>query len=427
MSPSWIYNWVKDPKLVWAETKMPNLRLTDAEAADITAYLSSLKNDPWTAKPLPKVDTAALDDVVKEFLRNGSTETEASDKLKKMSLDEKNLYAGERLIRRYGCFGCHNIPGMEKEQPIGTELTEAGSKLVSQLDFGFLDIEHDRASWYSQKLHDPRSFDVGRVKTPEELLRMPNFTFKDADVSAITMVLTSLVKDKVAQEMREPVPAAIVAGRQLVDEKNCKGCHVIEHMGGDIRGYLKDNQTLWPPDLNTEGFKTQPAWLMKFIKDPSMVRLRNFLDARMPTFHFTEKEVDTLTTYFSALDKVDYPLINPYIETTPERLKTGADLFTKLQCGKCHPTGTSNPTTPQKEWAPNLNLTQARLRPDWLIVWLQDPQKIFPGARMPASWPEYPKSSIKDIYDGDAKAQIQAVRDHIYVTLGGGQKATATN
>jgi len=47
-----------------------------------------------------------------------------------------------------------------------------------------------------QKLHDPRIFDKGRVKRPDELLRMPNFGLKDKDVESIVMVLTSMVKDK---------------------------------------------------------------------------------------------------------------------------------------------------------------------------------------------------------------------------------------
>lgn len=420
---TFIYNWVKDPKLVWPETKMPSLRLSDAEAADITAYLSSLKNDPWTAKPLPTVDAAALDAVVLEFLKAGATDSEAREKLKKMSPEEKNLMAGERLVRRYGCFGCHNISGMEKEQPIGTELSEAGSKLVAQLDFGFVPIEHERADWYSQKLKDPRGFDVGRVKRPEELLKMPNFTFNDADIQAITMVLTSMVKDRVPQEMRQQVPAAIAAGRQLIDEKNCKGCHVVEKLGGDIRAVLKgspEKEAQRPPDLNTEGFKTQPMWLAKFIKDPGTVRIRTAVNTRMPTFHFTEKELSTLTTYFSAVDKVEFPFISTAVETTPEKLKVGAQLFKTIQCDKCHPTGSSNPAKPQNEWAPNLNLVGSRLRPDWLLVWLKDPQAIFPGAGMPASFPEFPKSSVKDVYDGDAKTQIEAIRDHIFLTIGGG-------
>jgi len=428
VNASWIYNWVKDPKEVWHETKMPSLRLTDGEASDITAYLSSLKNDAWSAKPLPAADTATLDTIVLEFLRNNSTDLEARTKLKTMSLEEKNLMAGERLVRRYGCFGCHNIPGMEKEQPIGTELTEAGSKLVSQLDFGFLPIEHDRADWYAAKLTDPRIFDKDRVKTPEELLKMPNFTFSPPDVQAITMVLTSMVKDKVPQEMREKLPAAVIAGRQLIAEKNCKGCHIIEQMGGDIRGFLKgaNNQVQWPPNLNTEGFKTQPMWLAKFINDPGGMKLRMFLSTRMPTFHFTQNEVSTLTAYFSAVDKATFPFISTAVETTPEKLRVGAKLFEDLKCMQCHPTSSVIP--PGKDpadLAPNLQLAQGRLRPEWVLDWVKDPQKIFPGTRMPGFFPDYPKSPLTSVLDGDAKAQIEAIRDHLFVTVGGGARTGA--
>ena len=52
-----------------------------------------------------------------------------------MTAEQKNLFAGERLIGRYGCFGCHDIPGFENAQPIGTELTEAGSKLLVAVRF----------------------------------------------------------------------------------------------------------------------------------------------------------------------------------------------------------------------------------------------------------------------------------------------------
>ena len=58
-----------------------------------------------------------------------------------MSLGQKNLFLGEKMINRYGCFGCHLVPGYEKAQPIGTELTEEGSKDIARLDFGFIGPE----------------------------------------------------------------------------------------------------------------------------------------------------------------------------------------------------------------------------------------------------------------------------------------------
>jgi hypothetical protein len=37
-----LFNWVKNPKHYWEQTFMPDLRLTDGEAADITAYRRDL-------------------------------------------------------------------------------------------------------------------------------------------------------------------------------------------------------------------------------------------------------------------------------------------------------------------------------------------------------------------------------------------------
>jgi cbb3-type cytochrome oxidase cytochrome c subunit len=431
VTANWLFNWVKDPRKVWPDSKMPSLRLSDAEAADIAAYLSSLKNPEFDGRTPPGTDPAILDEVALELLRNGSTDARARQELAAMNPVQKNLYVGKGLITRYGCYGCHNIPGFEKAQNIGTELTEAGSKLKSQLDFGFLDIEHERADWYAQKLRDPRIFDEGRIRRPDELLKMPNFGFSDREVSAITMVLISMVKDIVPLEMREnPVPA-VVAGRQLIAEKNCKGCHIIEGLGSDIRGHLRtiEQQVQVPPNLNTQGQKTQPAWLLDFLRDPGRVRPRPWLDTRMPTFHFTEHETSVIAQYFSALDKVDYFPIDTSIQTTPGRLSAGAQLFEEMKCARCHPTGTPSAGASTAELAPNLMLASERLRPEWVIRWLTDPQRIAPNTRMPENWKADEqgrrKTDFPDILGGNPEAQIQAVRDHLF-RLSGGQVRVST-
>jgi mono/diheme cytochrome c family protein len=389
-----------------------------------------LKNVEFDSNPLPDIDAATLDSVTLELLKAGSTETAARERLMTMTAEQKTLFSGERLVRRYGCFGCHVIPGFENEQPIGTELTEAGSKLISQFDFGFLPIEHTRHSWYEQKLHDPRIFDVGRVKRPEEMLKMPNFHFTDDQVNAITMVLTSLVKDRVPMEMRDRTTSAISNGRLLIAEKNCKGCHIIEGAGGDIRPTITD-QAFWPPNLATQGFKTQPMWLHPFLKAPST--LRPWLTARMPTFHFTEEESATIGQYFSALDNVPYPFISTGVQTNAAKLAAGAELFRVLQCASCHPTSNAIPAgkTPA-DLAPNLMIAHERLRPEWVVEWILDPQRIMRGTRMPAffnppSPGAPPATQFPNILNGDVKAQIEAIRDHLFITLGGGRNTGAVS
>lgn len=430
VSANWIANWVTDPQAVWADSKMPSLRLTDSEVGDVTAYLSSLKNPEWEKKTPPQTDAKALDDVVFEFLRAGSTEAKAKTDLAAMNESQKNLYAGKQLIGRYGCYACHNVPGFEKAQPIGTELTEAGSKLISQLDFGFLQIEHERTAWYEQKLHDPRIFDKGRVKRPDELLKMPNFGLDDKDVHSIVMVLSSMVKDKVQLEMKERPDPDVMEGRMLVAEKNCKGCHIIEGLGGDIRATFQEN-VQWPPNLNTQGQKTQPEWLRAFLKDPSAIKPRWWMDTRMPTFHFTEKQITSIGKYFARLDKVDWGWIDAEVETTPQNLAAGKQLFEEGQCTKCHPTAVgSNASAERTGVAPNLTLTHDRLRPDWVARWITGPGLIDPTTRMPDFFKKDEKTGKRlpivaeagkpPMLITDVDAQIRALRDYVF-TLGGGK------
>ncbi len=429
VTSEWLYNWVRDPQIVWHDTNMPSLRLTVAEAADVAAYLSSLTNPDFEASVFPEPDEAALDEVTLEFLRAGSTGIEAQQRLESMSLEEKNLYTGERLIARYGCFGCHTIEGFEETQPIGTELTEAGSKLITRLDFGFLEcaistsedcLPHERSAWYAQKLRDPRIFDVGRVKRPEELARMPDFDFTDEQVEGIVMVLTGMVKDRVPPDMRNVLTADLEAGRALVSRRNCRGCHDVEAGGGDIRSTIED-QALWPPLLNTQGAKTQPLWLHPFLKDPGETTLRPWLTARMPTFYFDESDATTIARYFSALDEAEFPFITTEVATTRERLQVGDRLFTLLQCERCHPTddGPLPPGVTAADLAPNLMLSSERLRPQWVMDWILDPQGIAPGTRMPTFF-DQGVSPLPDVLGGDVQAQIEAVRDHLFVTVGGG-------
>jgi cbb3-type cytochrome oxidase cytochrome c subunit len=428
VSANWIANWVANPRDVWPDSKMPDLRLTDSEVADITAYLVSLKKPDWEAKAAPQTDAQVLDDVVFEFLRSSSTEAKAKTDLAAMNTEQKNLYAGEKLIGRYGCFGCHSIPGFETAQPIGTELTEAGSKLISQLDFGFMELEHKtREAWYSAKLTNPRVFDEGRVKKPEELLKMPNFGLSEKDVHSIVMVLISLVKDPVPLEMKERTPPAVIEGRQIVAEKNCKGCHIVESLGGDLRAFLGlDRQLNWPPSLNTQGIKTQPEWLRAFLKDPgNPTRPRPWMDTRMPTFHFTEHEIAAIGAYFASLDRVDWGWTDPTVTTTAESLKAGEQLFNELKCISCHPTSPVIATDADAKVAPNLQVVHSRLRPEWIRPWLLDPGIIAPDTRMPSFFAKDDttgkrKTQVPEILGGDVEKQIQALRDHLF-TLGGGK------
>ena len=73
---------------------------------------------------------------------------------------------------------------------------------------------------------------------------------------------------------------------------------------------------------------------------------------------------------------------------------------------------------PTANLAPDLRMAPDRLQPDWMLPWLKNPAAILPGTRMPAFWPDYPKSPYPQL-GGDAEAQIRAIANHLLTFRGG--------
>jgi cytochrome c2 len=106
---------------------------------------------------------------------------------------------------------------------------------------------------------------------------------------------------------------------------------------------------------------------------------------------------------------------------TPEfraSAKFGKELFQSYQCALCHATREGQPLT-SDIIAPNLILTKERLRPEWIIEWLIDPQKLQAGTKMPNFFSFNEDSEYKPILgDRDAHAQykmIVALRDYLMI------------
>jgi mono/diheme cytochrome c family protein len=379
--PRWLYWWVKDPRNFSPSTPMPSLRLTDHEAMAIVAFLMQhgQKQDD------PKVEVAFK--------------------------DQANIQKGAALIRKYGCFGCHEISGMEHESRIGVELTTFGSKHLDELFFGnHTDIPETWNDWTYNKLYSPRTY---ATKDVEQL--MPNFEFQETDIKNLRVFLASLVEGKVPERYRMPGTqrqGRIIDGRRVVNFRNCVGCHIIENRGGYIRRFYPSDQiTLAPPILNGEGDKVQPAWLFNFLESPTPIR--PWLKVRMPTFHFDNHEDDTLVSYFGALTDLQVPFVFINTNLIPaDELQAGQKLMSKdyFNCFSCHQQGDKKPEGPPEGWAPDLGLAHARLNPEWIPRWLKDPQAIQPGTKMPSFYPGGPD----DILKGNEEEQRKAIRDYIF-------------
>ncbi len=108
---------------------------------------------------------------------------------------------------------------------------------------------------------------------------------------------------------------------------------------------------------------------------------------------------------------------------TPEFLETiklGYEKFTEFQCAKCHAIREGQPMN-KEIIAPNLTLARKRLRPDWMLQWMIDPQSLQPGTKMPNyfAFNEDEEKDYAPIYHDELAHQyyeiIVAVRNYTLV------------
>ncbi len=405
VKPSYLRKWIENPREYDPDTSMPSLRLSNGELDNVVAYLMSLQET--TPSPL-------------------------SD-----SIGEVDAQEGEKLVRTYGCFGCHEIPGFENESKVGADLGEFGAKLYDELDFGDTleeDVEHSWHGWTIGKLTNPRRYETRRIVS-----RMPVFQNLKNDVEdakAIAVLLKSFqpqpyplnyIFEHAVEPERVEKQNQIDAGRRVVKKYNCTGCHIIEGEGGDYENIIVSHEgldqitakQLAPPTLQAEGARVYPNWLFEFLKAPSDIRYG--LKVRMPTFDMSDEDATTLVKYFSALDNEPFPYETIEQPTsTRAELQVGKQIFDTLKCDSCHPSqGEVIPAGSDKAGRPDLSLAKTRLKADWLIDWMKDPQSFQKGTAMPQAWPIAggKHMAVPGYADDDAEKQIRLVRDYL-ISLG---------
>ncbi|HYB54399.1 MAG TPA: c-type cytochrome, partial [Thermoanaerobaculia bacterium] len=284
------------------------------------------------------------------------------------------------------------IPGFEDAKPIGTELTEEGSKAVHRLDFGFVHVPHTRQDWFRAKLANTRLFDRDRARGWEEKLRMPLFRFSPEELDAVVTAVLGFQKLNASLAAKKELDAdetAIERGRRIVKNHNCQGCHIIEGFGGSFRSLVSD-PSLAPPIIQGEGAKVQSNWLFSFLNAPKTGQIRPWLEVHMPTFGFSVEELNALTRYFAALDRARYPFEAAEFRADARNWEAGRKVFELLRCKQCHPRNEQEMNAPgvdRASLAPNLQMASGRLRHDWINDWIRRPDQWMPGTRMPTNFP----------------------------------------
>ena len=335
VSKEWLFRWMKNPKAYFPGTKMPLFRFTDSEIEDLVSFMS-----------VEFIDWDAVDE---------EEESEGAEAAFKEEIDPVSAETGRELVKKYGCFGCHDIKGFEKESKIGAALTAFGSKSVEFLDFGVVhDIDKTWLNWIVAKLKNPRQFREG--------LKMPKFFFTDEEFEALVCLLGSFNEKSIPVEyfVKSTTVGYEPQGEfgELVRDLNCLVCHMINDNGGSFA-----------PELTYEGSRVTKEWLENFLKTPDI--LRPLLN-QMPKFNLTDKEVEIIADYIK-LVLVDDKVVAKSDMSKPfllQDIKEGKEIYREKGCQVCHQIGLQGGAV-----GPNLSVVGDRLTPNYIYMHLKDPQK----------------------------------------------------
>ncbi len=385
---AWLYDWVKEPRHYSEYTVMPQLRLSDQQALDLTEYLLNQKRtndspgDTWKAELTPP-DTAKLIELTSLFLRSRYSTavatkqadddkellTLASDALitaqtnaegakaqaSKLNKDQQRMvFLGKKLISNYGCMSCHAINGAENLSSPCANLSDWGQKAVDKLDFGYLD--------------------------PHKVHGLPA-------KSSIPMVngLSAKASHLTSAEWKANFPDGKVA------EDVSVGWPHVDH-----------SRTSWLTQKlkNTRVYDRGKVLLEPSKDDPG----KPYDKLKMPTFYLSDREVNAIVTWvISNRDRLLSTKL--FAASNPEQAKQiarGRQLAQKYNCVACHIIEGNQPSVQQYYKPddmtvlapPSLRGEGNKIQHTWLFNFLKHVEplrpKLFmtpetkPGIRMPS-------------------------------------------
>ncbi len=334
----WIFAWMKDPQAYAPTSTMPNFKLSDDDARDMSAFLIA------NSTPLPG-DTATV-----------STKAAADPA------------AGASLYGESFCASCHavqNAAGNMVGGNIGPELTRVGSKV--------------KPDWLQAWLRNPRAYDPGTA--------MPHYRFNDGQVATLSgFLLAKTDSDLLANVHLDPAtPEQIAHGKRLVSDYGCASCH-------EIAGIKKPEN--FAPELSRIGSKpvtqliflpgmqhTLPDYIAGKIKNP-----RAFSPGlKMPQYTLTAAQIDSLTTALLSLNDRSYTLppslaVAAKPESDYQPAGKAGKLMADLACFSCHRINGHG-----GDMAPDLTWEGSSVQRAWLVQFLKNPGTLRPALirRMP--------------------------------------------
>jgi mono/diheme cytochrome c family protein len=373
--------FLANPLAVNPSGRMPSLNLSTTEATDLARFLCGTvdKTIPREASAAPK---PALLQSVLESLKLPADE---QAKLGKQPAAQQWRSVGQKLLTTKGCVNCHTVAPGNKPLPAATT-APAWAKLAPGAK-GCVSAQNSA--------HPSYAF------TPEQQSALNAF-LKEGRGGTGTV-------------------APAFAARLALKRFNCLNCHQREGEGGmsvalveELRKYEKpeNSEQLVAPLLTGVGHKLRTPWLAQVLTQAG--RSRPWMALRMP--QYGPENVGHLATGLAHLEGADTDdsISKPKVPTAT--LTAGRQLVGKggFGCISCHDiSGIANTGTR----GPDLATTNLRVRYDWYERWLEQPQRMAAGTKMPQVFPNG-KSTLTEVLQGHAGQQSEAM--WAYMALGPG-------
>lgn len=165
------------------------------------------------------------------------------------------------------------------------------------------------------------------------------------------------------------------------------------------------------PNLTWAGEKLHSAWTHSLLVGQIAERSRPWMKLRMPSFPARARLLANGLAREHGLssDPSERPSIEPELAEIGEVLATRAGL---LDCRQCHAIGPLPPTGDKSTLlAPGINfaLTRERIRHDFYRRFTLDPPRYDVTTRMPKLAVDGRTTKVKNVFDGDARRQFDAV------------------
>jgi mono/diheme cytochrome c family protein len=340
----WVYAWLKDPQAYAVTSTMPNFKLADDDARDISAFLMA-NSTPISGDNITLAAKAAGDPT-----------------------------AGASLYGESFCASCHavqNAAGNVVGGDVGPELTRIGSKV--------------KPEWLQGWLRNPRLYDPPTA--------MPHYRFTDPQVATLAGFLMAKTDSDLLTNVHldAATPDQIKHGKRLVSDYGCASCH-------EIAGIKRPEN--FAPELSRIGSKpvtqlifltgmqhTLPDYIAGKIKNP-----RAFSPGlKMPQYTFTPAQIDALTTALLSLNDRSYSLppslaLAAPVESDYQPAGKAGKLMTDLACFSCHRINGHG-----GDMAPDLTWEGSSVQRDWLVQFFKNP-----GTLRPALIRRMPKFNLSD-------------------------------